>query len=376
MKRHYTAKKYIAKLPDDFQEVLMASEMELQEGLTVPILRKLVYLYTRGMQYYDLVHKDKFRQFYSDKLIALLTRKDVESFLDQNPINFDDKKDLDKLFSTSQTKTTQNQPPAPQKAQTIKEKEPSTSQKENLINKYIRDFSNKIRRNSVNLVRNKINTIDIGLLVKQKILEVSTNLNKIDKAMTNEVIEQMTEFEENKRQKEVRQSPYIINQNEKKEKEDKKEDKNADSNSEKSNSEEENKNVILSPEDELKILELSGVNNDNKKEEENKGKDIANIITNPALKNLIGNNPMLREIEVFVQKNMDEMYQALEELKASFQDEIKEAEENGFDDIAEGLKEDLQNELDNLKDQYEEQRRVETEKIKLKYSKRNAMYIN
>ena len=31
------------------------------------------------------------------------------------------------------------------------------------------------------------------------------------------------------------------------------------------------------------------------------------------------------------------MYQALEELKASFQDEIIEAEENGFDDIAEGL---------------------------------------
>ena len=97
--------------------------------------------------------------------------------------------------------------------------------------------------------------------------------------------------------------------------------------------------------------------NNEKKEEEN-------TINNPALKNLIGNNPMLREIELYVQKNMDEMYQALEELKASFQDEIKEAEENGFDDIAEGLKEDLQNELDNLKDQYEEQRRIETEKIK------------
>ena len=63
MKRHNTAKKFVAKLPDDFQEVLMVSEMELQEGLTVPILRKLVYLYTRGMQYYDLVHKDKFRKF-------------------------------------------------------------------------------------------------------------------------------------------------------------------------------------------------------------------------------------------------------------------------------------------------------------------------
>ena len=63
MKRYRTAKKFIARLPDDFQEVLMAAEMELQEGLNVPILRKLVYLYTKGMQYYDLVHKDKFRQF-------------------------------------------------------------------------------------------------------------------------------------------------------------------------------------------------------------------------------------------------------------------------------------------------------------------------
>ena len=94
------------------------------------------------------------------------------------------------------------------------------------------------------------------------------------------------------------------------------------------------------------------------------------------MKNLIGNNPMLREIELYVQKNMDEMYQALEELKASFQSEIKDAEENGFDDIAEGLKEDLQNELDNLKEQYEEQRRVETEKIKRKYSKRNSVLMN
>ena len=82
---------------------------------------------------------------------------------------------------------------------------------------------------------------------------------------------------------------------------------------------------------------------------------------------------MLREIEDYVQKNMNEMYQALEELKASFQEEINEAEENGFDDIANGLKEDLQVELDNLKDQYEEQRRAEKEKIKAKYAKRNVI---
>ena len=382
MKRRYTAKKFVAKLPEDFQEVLMTSEMELQEELTVPILRKVVYLYTRGMQYYDLIHKDKFRQFYSDKLVSLLTRKDVEQFLDKNPINFDDKNDLDKLFSQPQNKQSNaasslsSSQMTPQAKPKIEQGNKNQAQgKDNNINnmQYFREYSNKIRRNSTALVKSPINIVDISLLVKQKILEVSTNLNKIDKAMTNEIIEQMTDFETNKRQREIRNSPYIINENEKKEAE----DKNNDSNSESSNSDEEKdkeNNIIKSPEDELKILELSGVAN-NKKEEEKKEKEKDKEI-NPALKNLIGNNPMLREIELFVQKNMDEMYQAFEELKASFEDEIKEAEENGFDDIAEGLKEDLQNELDNLKDQYEEQRRVETEKIKAKYSKRNSLIIS
>ena len=353
MKRAITTKKFIAKLPPDFQEVLMTTEMELQEGLKVPILRKLVYLYTRGMEYYDLVHKDKFRQFYSDKLVSLLTRKDVEKFLDENPINFEDKKDLDKLFANPQPKKLSssiridNPKPIEKAFQKL--------EKDSKFNEYFKGFSNMIRRNSAALVKNPINTVDISLLVKKKILEVSTNLNKIDKAMTNEVIEQMTEFETKKRQRNVRDSPYIINQNEQKE--------NEDSNS--SHGEEKEGNEIKSSEDEIKILESINVNI--KKEEEN---------ANPGVKNLIGKNPMLREIELYVQKNMDEMYQALEELKASFQDEIKEAEENGFDDIAEGLKEDLQNELDNLKDQYEEQRRIETERIKQKYSKRNSLIIS
>ena len=360
--RYKTAKKYQAKLPSDFQEVLMTSEMELKEGLTVPIIRKLVYLYTRGMQYYDLVHKNKFREFYSDKLISLLTRKDVEQFLDKNPINFDDKKDLDKLFSEPKKKPITNNISV-QRQKESKSVKPNLI-KDNVYNQYDKLFVNEIRRNSLSLLKKNINIIDIPSLIKQKILEVGTNLNKIDKAMTNEIIEQMTEFEDNKRQREVRKSPYIINQKEKNEIEEKN-----DSNSEKNNSEEEkdNNNAIISPEDELKILELSGINN-NKKEEQNEIKNVN--------QKSIGNNPMLKEIELYVQKNMDEMYQALEELKASFEEEIKEAEENGFDDIAEGLKEDLQSELDNLKDQYEEQRRVETEKIKLKYSKRNSVLIN
>ena len=133
-------------------------------------------------------------------------------------------------------------------------------------------------------MKKKINKVDIVLIIKQKILEVSTNLNKIDKAMTNEIIEQMTEFEENKRKKEVRKSPYIINQNEKKEEkeEDKKSDNNSSHNSNSEKSDEENDdNIVLSPEDELKILELSGITkkNSSKKEEED-----LNMINSPSSK--------------------------------------------------------------------------------------------
>ena len=197
MKRHHTAKKFIAKLPEDFQEVLMASEMELQEGLTVPILRKLVYLYTRGMQYYDLVHKDKFRQFYSDKLVSLLTRKDVEQFLDKNPINFEDKKDLDKLFSVPQNKqtppqtasnTSQPTTQAPQPQIESGKKEPV---KDYNINQYFREFSNKIRRNSTAIsrkiekqekIKEFVHALDImAQAKKKKILEEKEEDLKIKK---------------------------------------------------------------------------------------------------------------------------------------------------------------------------------------------------
>ena len=342
MKRHHhTVKKYIPKLPKNFQEILMTSELEVQKGITVQNLRTLVYLYTRGMQYYDLVHKDKFRQFFSEKLVSLLTRKDVEQFLDKNPINFDDKKDLDKLFSEKNKKkevATNN----------IRiYKDPETIKTTNDKNQSIQNFAQLVRRNSLTLVKKKLTVADIRLMVKKKILEVGTNLNKIDQKMTNEVIEQMTEFEERKRKKKVRKNKNKEKKNDIK-------------------TEQENNNIILTKEDELKILELSGINNI-KKEEENK-------IKNKNQKSNI-NNDMLNEIELYVKKSMDEMYNAFEELKASFEDEIKDAEENGFEDIAEGLKEDLQNELDNLKDQYEEQRRVETERIKSKYAKKNSGLI-
>ena len=338
----------VKKLPADYQEVLVANEMELEEKISVEVLRKLVYLYTRGMQYYDLAHKEKFRKFYSDKLVSLLTRKDIIDFLDKNPINFDEKTDLDKLF------------PAEEEEIIL----PKNAKKRDSYIKVInnsRQLANQIRRNSVGLIKNQMSNNDISLLVKQKIMQVSIKLNKIDQAMTNEIVSQMTEFDTKKRNKKTKKNYIIDEENMTEEKIEsirknsmKKDEEN--SNKSDSNSDEENENInsITDNKDEMnKLLQQM----------------------NPGLKNLIGNNPMLREIEEFVQKNMDEMYKSFEELKASFQEEINEAEENGFPDIAAGLKEDLENELENLKDQYEEQRRVETEKIKKKYSNRNSVLV-
>ena len=324
--------------------------MELEEKISVEVLRKLVYLYTRGMQYYDLTHKEKFRKFYSDKLVALLTRKDIIDFLDKNPINFEEKTDLDKLF------------PAEEEEIILPKDAKKRNSYINLLNNS-KQFANQIRRNSIGLIKNQMSNSDISLLVKQKIMQVSVKLNKIDQAMTNEIINQMTEFEDKKRNKKTKKN-FVIDNNRKMSEEknienkektpEKNENENLDKSDSNSDSENENINSITENKDEMnKLLQQM----------------------NPGLKNLIGNNPMLREIEEFVQKNMDEMYKSFEELKASFQEEINEAEENGFPDIAAGLKEDLENELENLKDQYEEQRRVETEKIKKKYSNRNSVLV-
>ena len=281
-------KKYIANLPPNFQEVLMTSEMELQQGLNVQILRKLVYLYTRGMQYYDLIHKEKFKQFYNDKLISLLTRKPVEKFLDENPINFEEKDDLDLLFGSKEKKENEEE-------NNIK----------NEINYEMRDFSSKIRKNSMKLVKNKLKENEIKMYIKKKLLEVNTKLNKIDQALSNEMIEQMSEFEANKRKRKVKKSTNNINniinntnnineineniipqseiflnniitkdkENNKSSQEDKNSDTKSVSSSSDSNEDKEdsnkkndnnNKNNINNTEDELKILSLSGLNNNNK----------------------------------------------------------------------------------------------------------------
>ena len=132
------------------------------------------------------------------------------------------------------------------------------------------------------LVKNKIKDYDTKLFIKKILLKVNSNLNKIYQALSNEMIEQMSEFKENKRKRKFKkyQNNIIININYKetnenqikeneiikneeinKEKENKEiqEDKNSDTNSistPNSNDEEPisyNQNIIKSTENELKI---------------------------------------------------------------------------------------------------------------------------
>jgi len=341
------SKKRIPKLPENFQEVLATYEMNLNEGITVDIIRNLIYIYTIGMEYYDNVHKEKLQKFYSDKITQLYSREDVIEFLDKNPIDLNNREGIN-LF------------PDYRRVSVIK----------NNNNNNITNI--KVNKNSTFKIMNeKIDPIETNLTIKKKILNVDKNLQKIDEAISQSIIDQMSIFEERKREM-IAKKKVIKSKN-------KTENKNIN------DGEMEILEQIEKMSKENKLLEEKQneeINNNNEKEKENENKNekITNEEETEILKELneksskiinnsIGQNQMLKEIEEYVQKNMDEMYKSLEELKASFADEIKEAEENGYPDIAEGLKEDLEAELENMKDQYEEQRRVETDKIREKYKK-------
>lgn len=79
---------------------------------------------------------------------------------------------------------------------------------------------------------------------------------------------------------------------------------------------------------------------------------------------------MMNEIEEFIEKNINDMHKALDELKISFEDEINNLDEKVYGVLVSGLREDMYHDLENLKEQYEEERRKGVEKIKNKYNLR------
>ena len=97
-------KKICCKFTHRFQRSINVSRNGASKRFKHSNPSKLVYLYTLGLQYYDFIHKDKFKQFYSDKLVSFLTRKNVENFLDKNPINIEERDDLDLFFPSKEKK--------------------------------------------------------------------------------------------------------------------------------------------------------------------------------------------------------------------------------------------------------------------------------
>ena len=306
-------------LPPNFQEEMMNCELEFQSEINETNIRKLIYVYTLGMQYYNLKEKKDFENYYKNKLNNLLLDENVIKYLDTHKVDLSKKVDLN-IFPK----------------ESLIESSPKKEVKEiPLIRKESRDDNDVHKRFSIDIIKknNKVKKEDIIEYVKKKIKEVDIKLKRIDKQVSDNIVDQMAVFESNKRNKKIRKR------------------KNSDTKEEKDKEKE--KEIE-------KMLEV----NENDIEISNK---INKVIRRRG--SSISQPKFLKEIEEYVEKNMKEMYKAIEELKQSYEGEINEAVESGFDEIAESLRNDLKFEEENLTAQYEEERAKQIELIRAKYKK-------
>ena len=312
------------ELPPNFQEEMMNCELDFQSEINETNIRKLIYVYTLGMQYYNVNEKEEFENYYRNKLNNLLLNESVIKYLDTHEVDLSKKVDLN-IFSKDKLTVSNN-----------KKEEKEKKEEEILTKKESRDDTDIIMKSSFNITKkkNKIKKDEIIEYVKRKIKEVDIKLKRIDKQVSDNIVDQMAAFDTNKRNKKIR----------KKKNSDTKEEKDKDQEKEK-----EFKNESKIEENEIDI-------SIKKKTHRRRGSSISQP-------------QFLKEIEEYVEQNMKEMYKALEELKQSYEGEISEAVESGFDEIAESLRNDLKFEEENLTAQYEEERIKQIELIRAKYKK-------
>jgi len=310
------------ELPPNFQEEMMNCELDFQSEINETNIRKLIYVYTLGMQYYNVNEKEEFENYYRNKLNNLLLNESVIKYLDTHEVDLSKKVDLN-IFSKDKLTVSNN-----------KKEEKEKKEEEILTKKESRDDTDIIMKSSFNITKkkNKIKKDEIIEYVKRKIKEVDIKLKRIDKQVSDNIVDQMAAFDTNKRNKKIR----------KKKNSDTKEEKDKDQ-------EKEFKNESKIEENEIDI-------SIKKKTHRRRGSSISQP-------------QFLKEIEEYVEQNMKEMYKALEELKQSYEGEISEAVESGFDEIAESLRNDLKFEEENLTAQYEEERMKQIELIRAKYKK-------
>ena len=312
------------ELPPNFQEEMMNCELDFQSEINETNIRKLIYVYTLGMQYYNVNEKEEFENYYRNKLNNLLLNESVIKYLDTHEVDLSKKVDLN-IFSKDKLTVSNN-----------KKEEKEKKEEEIITKKESRDDTDIIMKSSFNITKkkNKIKKDEIIEYVKRKIKEVDIKLKRIDKQVSDNIVDQMAAFDTNKRNKKIR----------KKKNSDTKEEKDKDQEKEK-----EFKNESKIEENEIDI-------SIKKKTHRRRGSSISQP-------------QFLKEIEEYVEQNMKEMYKALEELKQSYEGEISEAVESGFDEIAESLRNDLKFEEENLTAQYEEERMKQIELIRAKYKK-------
>ena len=324
------------ELPPNFQEEMMNCELEFQANINETNIRKLIYVYTLGMQYYNLKEKEDFENYYRNKLNNLLLNDNVVTYLDTHEVDLSKKVDLN-IFNNQNTEKTNDNEETKNEEQSQPTQKKSSMKSSLKNNVQYRDDTEIRRSPSLDLFKkkNKIKKADILEYVTRKIKEVDLKLQSIDKQVSNNIVEQMSAFESNKRNKKVKKSTNTT------EKEEKSEDEILNEIARKENTKAE-------PELDLNIL---------KKNTRRRGSSI-------------GQTKLLKEIEEYVEQNMKEMYKAIEELKQSYEGEINEAVESGFEEIAESLRSDLKFEEENLTAQYEEERMKQIELIREKYKKK------
>ena len=309
-------------LPPNFQEEMMNCELEFQHEINETNIRKLIFVYTLGMQYYNLQEKDEFENYYRNKLNDLLLNEKVTTYLDTHKVDLSKKVDLNIFPNMQSGNNKAGEKTAVKKKSNLKK------------NVEFRDDTEIQRRTSFDIKKQeKIKKEDIIEYVQRKIKEVDIKLQKIDKQVSDNIVDQMAAFEANKRNRKTKKS------------------KNAP--------EEDNEGKDNEVVGEIQNIENVQADLDENKEEIPRRKRGGSI----------GQTKLLKEIEEYVEQNMKEMYKALEELKQSYEGEINEAVESGFEEIAESLRSDLKFEEENLTAQYEEERMKQIELIREKHKK-------
>ena len=166
-------------LPPNFQEEMMNCELEFQSEINETNIRKLIYVYTLGMQYYNLKEKNDFENYYKNKLNKLLLDENVIKYLDTHKVDLSKKVDLNIFPKESLNETT---PKKETNKLTINRRES-------------RDDSDLKKRYSLDMFKkkNKFKKEEIIEFVRKKIKEVDIKLKRIDKQVSDNIVDQMGE---------------------------------------------------------------------------------------------------------------------------------------------------------------------------------------